>query len=103
MNFLWGGRSEFDEFFTPEQIEKLNSNYFCFGYYMHDSDAYTYLVFDKDGKFMRLYYDQDRWDNAQNLFNSLLKKSSANLNFNQMISSLIDDVIQALKKDSLGN
>jgi hypothetical protein len=90
---LWGGRPEFKKSFNESEIQFLNDNYFCFGHYKIDDNAYTHLFFDKDGNFGDLYYHQDDWEDAKELFRELLQASSARSTFDAEIVSCVDDVI----------
>ena len=95
IELLWGGRPEFKESFTDEEINYLNSNYFSFGHYFHDDNVYTHYYFDKSGKFGSITYDQDDFEGTYNdYFKPLLKSSLANQTFDELISSDVDQAIQ---------
>ncbi len=93
---LWGGRPEFAESFSEDEIKFLNENYFCFGHYKVDDNAYKHLFFDRKGNFDDLYYHQDEWGDAEELFRALLSESSAKYTFDAEIASCVDEVIERL-------
>ncbi len=97
---LWGGRPEFEENFSVEEIGYLNKNYFVFGHYFHDDNVYSHFYFDRDGNFEDVMYDQDDFGSAYDFFfKPLLTKSLANKTFDELISSKIDKVIENLKEE----
>lgn len=96
IEYVWGGRPEFEACFSPDEIRQLNDQYFCFGHYFHDDNAYSHLVFDRAGRFDRLYYHQDDWDSAYARFKDLLSESDFALTFDALISACIDDIIERL-------
>ena len=79
--YSWGGdRHEFTsgEFFTEEQLQKINSTYKCFGWYRDDHmlDAAHYLYFSTNGGFNKLYYNQDNFEACEEKLKELLKNTS---------------------------
>lgn len=97
---LWGGRPEFEEFFSAEEIEYLNQNYFVFGHYYHDDNVYSHFYFDREGNFEDVRYDQDDFGSAYDFFfKPLLTKSLANKTFDEVISFHIDKVIESLVEE----
>ncbi len=96
IEWVWGGRPEFAASFTPEQLRALNAQYFCFGHYFHDDNAYTHLMFDRAGRFDSLYYHQDDWDSAQARLRALLDRSEAALSFDALMIECIDALIERL-------
>ncbi len=64
--------------------------------HFHDDNAYSHLVFDRAGRFDRLYYHQDDWDSAYERFKDLLSESDFALTFDALISACIDDIIERL-------
>lgn len=94
---LWGDRPEFEEYFSTEEINFLNQNYFIFGHYFVDDNAYVHYYFDRQGKFGTIHYDQDYFDEAyEDYFKPLLKDSLASMSLNELISSQIDNAISKL-------
>jgi hypothetical protein len=93
---LWGGRPEFKKSFSEDEIQFLNDNYFCFGHYKIDDNAFTHLFFDRSGNFGDLYYHQDDWGDAKRLFRGLLQTSSANSTLDAEIVFCVNEVIDRL-------
>ncbi len=62
----WGGRPEFEETLTVEQIAQLNANYKVFALLHEESDeAHRYLYFDRTGGFGSALFHQDFWEEFQ--------------------------------------
>lgn len=100
IQMLWGDRPEFEENFSTEEIKFLNENYFIFGHYSINDNAFVHYYFDRKGKFGAILYDQDYFDEAyEDYFQPLLKKSLATMDFNELISSQVDESITQLLED----
>lgn len=70
IKFSWGNdREEFNEGaeFSKAQIEALNRDYKCFGWYRDDTvlESAYYLYFDQNGHFGKVFYDQDDFDDLK--------------------------------------
>jgi hypothetical protein len=93
---LWGGRPEFEETFTAEQIYFFNTNFFVYGHFQHDDNAYTHLYFTRDGCFGSIYYHQDVWEDMQIELNALLNSVDVpRYTLDSELSSMIDDLVAA--------
>lgn len=97
---LWGGRPEFGEAFSPEEIKHLNENYFVFGDYFNDDNAYYHFYFDRQGNFGSVFYDQDDFDSAyKDFFKPLLTKSLAGQTLDDLLSEKVDLAIKSLVEE----
>lgn len=92
----WGGRPEFEEFCKAEHIEYLNKNYVVFGMRYIDDNCHEYAYFDREGNFGTIFFDQDGFEYFQRELNPMLKKSTASLTFDQVVSRLITGQIEGL-------
>lgn len=92
----WGGRPEFEEYYEQDQLAKLNDNYFVFGVeFLDDDNKQDYYYFDKNEKFGIVHFDQDYFDEAQECyFNPMLENSPARWSFDQLISNMVEDLIE---------
>lgn len=100
----WGGRPEFKESFSEQQITFLNENLLVFGHIFHDDNAYTHLYFTKEGKFGGFHYDQDYWEDAYDILETLLKNPSArSMSLDDLIADATDTVIEKMIEDKEEN
>jgi hypothetical protein len=90
---IWGGRPEFEQSFSKDEIELIDSHYFSFGHIFIDDNCYEHLFFSRSGKFGSIEYDQDRWDLAEPLFRKLLTNEFDFCTFDRIISNVITKVI----------
>ncbi|NHZ92732.1 hypothetical protein F2P45_27545 [Massilia sp. CCM 8733] len=94
---LWGGRPEFDDSFSAEELDYLNAQYVVFGHIHHDDNSYTHLYFSKAGGCGAVYYHQDLWDDASPSFEALLTPPHADgERFEILFSRAVDDVIGSM-------
>ncbi|NHZ44398.1 SMI1/KNR4 family protein [Massilia aquatica] len=94
---LWGGRPEFDDSFSEEELGYLNAHYVVFGHIHHDDNSYTHLYFNKNGGCGALYYHQDDWDDAYSSFEDMLTPPHAGgASFDSLFSNAVDEVIESM-------
>lgn len=100
IDYCWGGRPEFEEFYKPQHIEHIDQYFFAFGVRYIDDNCHEYLFFDKEGNFGAIYMDQDSFGEFQEDFNPLLKttKIPNPLSFSALFSRLITEVIEQLQR-----
>ncbi|GAB3256151.1 hypothetical protein [Chitinimonas naiadis] len=98
IDHVWGGRPEFEDYFKPSEIDDINQRFFCFGAYLHDSNAHTHYYFTRAGRFGALYYNQDEWDNLYTSLKALMADETPGDydTLDALLSSGVDDVIEAL-------
>ncbi len=97
---LWGGKPVFKKSLSAQDIAYLNTNYFVFGHYLHDDDAYSHFYFDRNGKFGVLTYDQGDFPLAFNEYLSpLLKSSLATLSLDELLSSQVNFLIKKVLEE----
>ena len=94
IDYAWGGRPEFEEYYQEKHRDYLNKNYFVFGMRYHDDNVHEYLYFDREGMFGSIVFDQDEFSQVQKQLNPLLKKSTANETLDQVISRSFSEVIK---------
>jgi SMI1 / KNR4 family (SUKH-1) len=99
IQYSWSfDRWEFDEGenFTAEEINQLNANYKCIGWYRDDTISETayYIFFDQHGNFGELYYDQDTFYKTF----EALKKLLANDFEKTTLESLLVKALEQTKK-----
>ncbi len=94
IDWFWGGRPEFAERFSREQIAELNRNYHIFGHcYVHDN-RHRYYYFDRAGKMGVIDFNQDAFESAcEHDFEPMLQASPAHFDLDGLISSEIDAMI----------
>ncbi|OPZ90690.1 MAG: hypothetical protein BWY75_00628 [bacterium ADurb.Bin425] len=99
IDYCWGGRPEFEEFYKPQHIEHIDQNFFAFGVRYIDDNCHEYLFFDKEGNFGTIFMDQDCFGDFQADFNPLLKtnKIVRPTSFSGLFSRLISEVIEQLQ------
>ncbi len=99
IDYCWGGRPEFEEFYKPQHIEHIDQNFFAFGVRYIDDNCHEYLFFDKEGNFGTIFMDQDCFGDFQADFNPLLKtnKIVSPTSFSGLFSRLISEVIEQLQ------
>lgn len=94
---LWGGRPEFDNDFSEDEIAFLNANFFVFGQFCHDSNVYTHLFFDRDGRFGSVRYDQDEWGPMETALRHMIDGRQACFqSLDELISEQMNAVIEYL-------
>lgn len=100
IDYCWGGRPEFEEFYKPQQIEHVDKHFFAFGAQYIDDNCHEYLFFDSEGNFDSIFMDQDSFGYFQEDFNPLLKttKIPNPQSFSALFSGQITDVIEKLQQ-----
>lgn len=97
INNLWGGRPEFAASFDAHSIERLNREFFAFGHFLHDDNAYTHLYFTRNGGFGVLYYHQDDWGSAYDSLQEILANPDHHtVTLDEVISEYANAVVDAL-------
>lgn len=100
---LWGGRPEFEDFFSQDELISLNRSYAAFAEVCVNQNAFIHYYFDSAGKFGWLYYDQDDFEAAeQSYFRPLLTRSQAAFNFDEIVSHMISSCLAHGEYDSIG-
>ena len=100
----WGGRPEFEEELTEDEINYLNDNFKIFGYVCHNDNSYTHLYFTSDGTFGQIYYDQDDWDSMYCDLSELLREKTSNsISLDNLISwntnIIIDKMVEEKEEE----
>lgn len=100
---LWGGRPEFEDSFSEDEIALINRNYVAFAEVCVNQNAYVHYYFDGSGQFGWLYYDQDDFEAAEALyFRPLLEASQANYSFDEIVSHMVSTCLSNEDYDSIG-
>jgi len=96
IDYCWGGRPEFEEFYTQEHLDHVNKSFIAFGIADIDDNRHEYLFFDREGNFASIFMDQDSFDWFQEDFNPLLKTNTipSPQTFEQVFSTQISRVIR---------
>jgi hypothetical protein len=94
---LWGGRPEFTDSFTKNDLVFLNAHYTVFGHYFVNDNAYYHLYFTPQGSFGSIFYDQDDWSEMEAKLKLLLTEADKNhTTLDGMISHFTNMAIEAL-------
>lgn len=100
---LWGGRPEFEDSFSEDEIALLNRDYVAFAEVCVNQNAFLHYYFDASGKFGWLYYDQDDFDSAkESYFRPLLINTQAAYSFDEIVSHMISSCLADEDYDSIG-
>lgn len=100
---VWGGRPEFEEEYTPEQIDRLNRTAICFSTLYINDDSHEYAFFDQNGKFGTIAYNQDDFPALKEILEPILERSNANQTFDEVVSHQITGLIDLMMKTLDGN
>lgn len=100
---LWGGRPEFEEAFSEEEIAYFNENYISFADACVNQNTFLHYYFDRSGEFGWICYDQDDFDTAsENYFRPLLAASQAKYSFDEIVSHMASTCILVDEYDAIG-
>lgn len=95
----WGGRPEFAEFLSTEQIRQLNEKYHVFGLTYIDDNVHDYFFFDQQGKFGHLSFDQDDCEPAMETLKMLLISSNLTLSLEQLLQAQLEAMLEAIQTE----
>lgn len=95
----WGGRPELAEFFSAEEIARLNEQYQVFGLRYVDDNVHDYLMFDQHGQFGHLPFDQDDCANALEILKNSLGSSALSLSLTDLVRTQLEMMLTALEQE----
>lgn len=96
IDYYWGGRPEFVEYFSAEEIAQLNQQYKVFGLRYIDDNVHDYWVFDQYGKFGNLTFDQDDCEYAMDMLKELLISSNFMLSLEELLIAQFESILEEL-------
>lgn len=94
IDYVWGGRPEFEECYKEKELLFLNENYFAFGTRYQDDNVHEYIYFDKNGRFGSIVFDQDYFEVFQDEVEPMFKKSTAGETLEQVLSRQFTELIK---------
>lgn len=94
IDYVWGGRPEFEEFYKEKEVRFLNENYFAIGTRYQDDNVHEYIYFDKNGKFGSIVFDQDYFEAFQDEVEPMFEKSTARETLKQVLSRQFTELIK---------
>lgn len=92
----WGGRPEFAEFFSAEEIARLDQQYQVFGLRYVDDNVHDYLIFDPNG---HLFFDQDDCANTLEILKDSLKSSALSSSLTELLREQMEMMLTALEQE----
>ena len=97
VRWSWGNdRFEFDPDqrggLTRDEVAALNRRYSAVGWrVVEDGEGFDYLYFDSEGRFGRLFYHQDAFDELyQDELRPMLAESPARASFDEALAQLLE-------------
>lgn len=94
IDYYWGGRPEFADHFSSDQIATLNQQYKVFGLKYVDDNVHDYWFFDQKGKFGNLTFDQDDCEYAMKILKELLISSSLTLSLEELLNAQLESILE---------
>lgn len=94
IDWVWGGRPEFEEFYKEQELAYINNNYFALGVRYQDDNTHDYIFFDRFGRFGTIMMNQDYFEAFQDDMEPMLKKSPASESLQQVLSRQFSAVIK---------
>jgi hypothetical protein len=96
IDYYWGGRPEFADYFSSEEITHLNQQYKIFGLKYVDDNVHDYWFFDQHGKCGNLPFDQDDCEPAMEILKELLISSNLTLSLEELLTAQFESILEEL-------
>jgi len=96
IDYYWGGRPEFADYFSSEEMTQLSQQYKIFGLKYVDDNVHDYWFFDRYEKFGNLPFDQDDCEPAMDILKELLISSNLTLSLEELLNAQFESILEEL-------